>query len=462
MLIKDPQNLLPPTVADRADLSEMVLEIPPCDIPLHAKSIDRLLATAASRQQILLFQPKLPVTSELGLSSYPILAYLYPQALSQALAPFFQELAKRPPKPNTLPSGFIVIDQIDTEEALHYFADHYGKAAKPTFVRAIVGNTCNLKCVMCPYHGATIKTTHTTDFFQGNRAMSWEMMQRFARDCGAWGTAVLIGSVEEPLLHPRIIDFVRLCRQEGVPGVHITTNGQLLNEARSRSLLEAGLTSLDVSLDATDTETYRRIRGSDFHRVEANLNQFLHLRDRLNLPCHVRTSFVKNPDLPPEAEAQFRQQWLAKVDSVYLLNVAEYRETNMRLNRKNDKAGELVQQYLQRAEGRWPCAYPFTEMAVLPDGRLYYCIETLFRLGFDGDTESMGDYPQQSLQEIWQGEAFQRLRRDLIRHQLDHRPACHNCEMWRTQVIAHTHEDGIQMMTTEVTEIYQKIHYQSV
>lgn len=457
MIIKDFKNCLPLAISDREELSGMVLEIPPWGIPLHPKSISRLIEAGRESQEILLFQPKLPVTSELGLPSYPILAYLYPQTLSQQLEPFFQKLAKRTRDTHDLPSAFTVIRQIDREETLHYFADYYGKAAKPTIVRAIIGNTCNLKCVMCPYHSPTIKPTHKTDFFQGNHPMSWEMMERLARDCGKIGTSVSIGSVEEPLLHPQIVDFVRLCRQEGVPRVHITTNGQLLNEARSRELLEAGLTSIDVSLDATDAETYRLIRGSDFERVKTNISNFLNLRDRLQIPCHVRTSFVRNNGVPPEAEEQFKQEWLGKVDSVFLLNVAKYEETNMRIQGTNERARMLVQSYLQQAGGQWPCAFPFTEMIVLPDGRVYYCIETIFRLGFDGETESMGDYHQQNLREIWQGETFQNFRRDIIMHQLKHRPACQDCEMWRSQVISQTQQNGFHVMATEVTEIYHKM-----
>ena len=456
MIIKDSQSLLNlAAIPEEAELAEMVLEIPPYGIPLHPKSIDRLLENARSGKQVLLFQPKLPVTSELGLPPYPILAYLYPQAFSEKLKPFFQGLAKR--NLNSLPPAFKVIDRIDTEEALHYFAENYGKAIRPTFVRAVVGNTCNLKCVMCPYHSPTIKPTHKTDFFQGNYPMSWEMMESFARDCGRFGTSVSVGSVEEPLLHPKIVDFVRICREEGVPRVHITTNGQLLNEARSRELLEAGLTSIDVSLDATDAETYRLIRGSDFERVKTNISNFLNLRDRWQIPCHFRTSFIRNSGVPPEAEDQFKQEWLGKVDSVFLLNVAKYEETNMRIQGTNERARMLVKSYLKQAGGRWPCAFPFTEMIVLPDGRVYYCIETIFRLGFDGETESMGDYHKQNLLEIWQGETFQNLRRDIILHQLKDRPACQDCEMWRSQVMSQRQQNGFSVMATEVAEIYHKI-----
>lgn len=458
MIIKDPQNLLDLnsiTDSDKDCLHGMILDIPSHGVPLHPASIKRIIEAAKEGQHLLLLQPKLPVASDIGLSPYPIIAYLYPQNLSQQLVPFFHKLAMFSRGSVSVPPIFTVIDQTDTEEALHYFAKYYGRVVKPNIVRAIVGNTCNLKCVMCPYHSSVIKPTHATAFFQGNRAMSWDMMKRLARDCGALESSVSIGTIEEPLLHPDIYLFIRHCREEGVPQVHVTTNGQLLNQERSRLLLEAGITSLDVSLDAIDAETYYQIRGSDFHRVESNIDNFLKLRDRLKIPCNVRTSLVRNPEISLEAEAKFIQKWLAKVDSVFVLNLAKYQGGNMRLSQKNQQVETLIKNYLQQSGDRWPCTFPFTEIAILPDGRVYYCVETLFRLGFD-EAETMGNYCSQNLSEIWQGEVFQRFRQDLILNQLQKRP-CQNCEMWRSQVLSHSDQEGIRETATEVTKVYTKI-----
>jgi radical SAM protein with 4Fe4S-binding SPASM domain len=95
-------------------------------------------------------------------------------------------------------------------------------------------------------------------------------------------------------------------------------------------------------------------------------------------------------------------------------------------------------------------------MAVLPDGRVYYCIESLFRLGFDRDIQSLGDYNQQNLQEIWSGKLFQKLRQDLILNQLEKRSACKDCDMWMSQVINREIKDGYQILTTSVTEIHSQ------
>lgn len=281
-------------------------------------------------------------------------------------------------------------------------------------------------------------------------------MEKLAQECGEQRITILIGSVEEPLLHPKIIDFVQLCRQQGVPRVHITTNGQLLDKNRAIALLQAGLTSIDISIDAADPETYLRVRGANLSRVESNVINFLRLRDCLRVPCQVRTAFVRNQNVTPEEEQRFRDRWLTKADSVFILNLAEYKETNMRLSQTNEALQDEIEHYRQKAQGRWACLFPFKEMAVLPDGRIYYCIETLFRLGFDKNIASLGDYNQQTLQEIWRGDLFTQLRRDLILNQLNNRSACKNCDMWKSQVMNRSSKNGLQVMSTMVTEIYQR------
>ncbi|MEB3283073.1 MAG: radical SAM protein [Lyngbya sp.] len=456
MIITDPQKLLPTQIRDDWEMSNMVLEIPPHGIPLHPKSIEKLVTAVKSGKRIVAFKPILPVSSELGLPQYPTLAYLYPQELSDVWSQLLQRFENKNQRIFDIPTPWTMISQTDLDEQLHYFADYYAKAVKPSYVRAIVGNTCNLKCVMCPYHSSLLKPTHTTDFFTGNKAMSWEMMEKLAKECGEQGIAVLIGSVEEPLLHPKIIDFVQLCREQGVPRVQITTNGQLLDESRSIALLQAGLSSIDISIDAAEPDTYLRVRGANLNRVETNAINFLRLRDRLRIPCEVRTSFVRNQDVTTEEEQKFRERWLAKADGVFVLNLAEYKETNMRLAKINDVLQDSLKHYIQKAQGRWACLFPFIEMAVLPDGRIYYCIETLFRLGFDKDIASLGDYNKQTLQEIWSGNLFNQLRRDLILNQLDNRSACKNCDLWKSQVISRANRNRLQVTTTMVTEIYQR------
>ncbi|MDB9411622.1 radical SAM protein [Microcystis aeruginosa] len=442
----------------------MTIEILTRSIPLHQKSLERLLFLRSKNQDsIIIFQPSLSILSELGLPDYPILAYSYPEKsrnIWEQLRFNIENLLKgeiADVVPRDLIPQVQLISEVDIDEQLHYFANYYGRAINPSYIRVVLSNSCNLKCVMCPYHSSILKPNHTTDFFQSKREMSWTMMDKLARDCGQAGITVLIGSVEEPLLHSKLIEFIKLCREQGVPKVHLTTNGQLLDENRTKALLKAGLTSIDISIDAATRETYAKIRGSDFNRVESNVIKFLKIRDQLGSSCEVRTSFVRNQDVSPDEEDKFLNRWLSKVDSIFILNMAEYQQTNMRLKKNNQGIHQSLQYYQQKAEGRWACLFPFIEMVVLPDGRIYYCIETLFRLGFDQNIQSLGDYNQQTLQEIWSGDLFQKLRQDLILNQLEKRRACQNCDMWKSQVINQERKEQYQVLTTTVAEIYSQI-----
>lgn len=436
----------------------MILEIPTSNVPLHPTSLNKLLTIAKATNKIIAFQPSLPIASELGLPSYPILAYLYPQELSQIWKKLRQQFELQTPGKNNPNIPYIIISQTDIDEQLHYFANYYGVAVKPSYVRVILGNTCNLKCVMCPYHSAELKPTHRTNFFKGNKAMSWEMMQKLARECGEAKIGILIGSIEEPILHPQLIEFVKLCRQQGVPTVHITTNGQLLDETCSEALLQAGLTSIDISIDAATPETYRKVRGSDFNQVIFNVINFINIRNKLNINCEIRTSFVRNKNVSLEEEQQFIEYWLSKINSVFILNLAEFKESNMRLETMNQSGNSTLQYYRQKAGGRWPCLFPFTEITILPDGKIYYCIETLFRLGFENNIESLGNYNKQTLQDIWCGDLFNKLRQDLILNQLEDRHICKNCDTWMSQVTTVSTEEKYQVLTTTITEIYRKIN----
>ncbi|OLE52099.1 MAG: hypothetical protein AUI36_18350 [Cyanobacteria bacterium 13_1_40CM_2_61_4] len=303
---------------------------------------------------------------------------------------------------------------------------------------------------MCPYHSPLIRPTHQTDFFHDRTLMTWEVLDRLAWECGEHHIPVKIGNVEEPLQHPRLVDFIRACRARGVPSVHVTTNGVTLTEQVSSQLLEAGLTSLYVSLDASRPDTYRLVRGYDLEKVEANVRTFLRLRRENGFSCSVMVSFVKNKGVSEEEMAEFRRRWLTELDGVIFYNLAEYEAGNSRFAVINPVAKELMQQ----VGGRWPCLSPWQEAYILPDGRVYYCCETVSKLAFD-NLMSMGSYPKQSLVELWRGPLFNQLRRDLVLNRLEGWPTCKDCGIWMAHATSSEVDNGVRITTNMITEIIQ-------
>ncbi len=132
-------------------------------------------------------------------------------------------------------------------------------------LRVSVTDRCNLRCFYC-------MPEHDPKFMPKAELLTFEEIERVVRI----GTRLGIDQVRftggEPLvrreLHKLIESVVRL---PGVRDVGLTTNGIFLAD-QVQVLRDAGLKRLNISLDALDPETFRRITRRDgFHRVLAGI-----------------------------------------------------------------------------------------------------------------------------------------------------------------------------------------------
>lgn len=454
--VEDPAGRLPPDAATvLARLDGGTLVVPDRGVPIPLASVAAV--AEAARDRPVCFVPEIPISSELGLPGWePVLAW-FPADRPRLGSPGWLSrriFGRRAGRSDVQHWDFQQCQRValaSQEEQIHYFVDHYAAICpSPIQVSVVVSNTCNLRCVMCPYHSREIRPTHRTDFFRHRRLMDWEVLERIAAECGAMRVPVKIGNIEEPLLHPRIVGFVGLCRRSGVPSVHITTNGTLLTPQLSRSLLEAGLTSLYVSLDAARPGTYQRVRQAELDRVERNVKAFLEVRRSGGFTCRAMVSLVRNEGLSREEEEEFLDRWLPQTDGVILYHLARYEDGNSRFAAVH----EVAQSKIREAGRRWPCLNPWQEIYLLPDGRVYYCCETVSKLAFES-LESMGRYPRQGIQEIWRGEAFRALRRDLVLNRLGRWPACQGCGIWMAHVSETVRSSGRKITRNMMTEIHE-------
>lgn len=68
-----------------------------------------------------------------------------------------------------------------------------------------------------------------------------------------------VSGIGEPFLHPEIFSIIRFAKSRGA-AVNCATNFTRVN-GRHRELVESGIDQLKISIDATDPETFRLIRG---------------------------------------------------------------------------------------------------------------------------------------------------------------------------------------------------------
>ena len=130
--------------------------------------------------------------------------------------------------------------------------DAFGRSLH--YLRLAVTDRCNFSCVYCLPNGCQRAP--------GEQPLSLPELGRLVgafADLGFWKIRVTGG---EPTVRPDICEIVRrIAATPGVRKLGLTTNGYRL-AAIAPALRDAGLGSVNVSLDSLDPERFRQITGS--------------------------------------------------------------------------------------------------------------------------------------------------------------------------------------------------------
>ncbi len=137
-------------------------------------------------------------------------------------------------------------------KAMNTVRDHLGRGLRD--LRISVTDRCNFRCCYC-----MPRDVFGTDypFMDSSELLSFEEIVRVTRVFAGLGVRKLRLTGGEPLLRHGIERLVeQLVGIDGIDDVAMTTNGSLLAK-KARSLQDAGLTRVTVSLDSLDAQTFR-------------------------------------------------------------------------------------------------------------------------------------------------------------------------------------------------------------
>ncbi len=132
-------------------------------------------------------------------------------------------------------------------------------------LRVSVTDRCNLRCFYC-------MPEHDPEFMPKDRLLTFEEIQRVVRIATTLGVDRVRLTGGEPLVRRELHKLVAaLVELPDVKDVGLTTNGIFLAD-QAEALRAAGLTRLNISLDALDPDTFRRIARRDgFDKVLAGI-----------------------------------------------------------------------------------------------------------------------------------------------------------------------------------------------
>ncbi|MDQ1345498.1 MAG: 3,8-cyclase [Pseudomonadota bacterium] len=131
-------------------------------------------------------------------------------------------------------------------------------------LRISITDRCNFRCVYC-MPKALFGRDHP--FLQRDELLSFEEIARIAQIFAGLGVEKIRLTGGEPLLRRHVESLV--ARLAAIPGIELTltSNGSLL-PLLARTLKDAGLRRVTVSLDALDDATFRRMNDVDFPVAE--------------------------------------------------------------------------------------------------------------------------------------------------------------------------------------------------
>ena len=141
--------------------------------------------------------------------------------------------------------------------------DRYGH--RISYLRVSITDRCNERCTYC-------MPQELQEWLPRHEILTFEETLRLIRIAAELGVSKVRVTGGEPLTRRDVINFIRqIPRIRGIKNIGLSTNGTLLareitpGKDMATALRDAGVQSVNISLDTLDREAYSQITGRDFH-----------------------------------------------------------------------------------------------------------------------------------------------------------------------------------------------------
>ena len=154
---------------------------------------------------------------------------------------------------------------------------------QPSSCTVLITNRCNLKCVMCRQWREPV-----------GKELSTEEWKEIILDLRENGITNIHFSGGEPLLRKDLSEIIAYASKNGFT-IGLTTNGILLKNGLMKELIDAGLRSVALSMDAAGS-AYEEIRGlqNSFARVCEALSVIAEAKKASAIDAYINFTLMKN------------------------------------------------------------------------------------------------------------------------------------------------------------------------
>lgn len=299
----------------------------------------------------------------------------------------------------------------------------------PLNVDIELASLCNLKCPFCFIPDPKFESfiaTRSEDGKPRRRLMPKKMAFRIIDECAEIGVpAFKFNFRGESTLHPDYSEIIQYASSkklfygsfgyggyEEVPAFHellVNTNANCPNKSID-GLMAA--TKVMISLDSMDRDIYPQMRvGGNLERAKEVIWELV---KRSHPNIWVRRVLTKiNAD--EDFFGAVKKEWGDKV------HVSQHYCFDRNAKEKSEISGCSHDESMPRRY----CGYPSQRLVISSSGRVYPCCLDLH------ETMPIGDIRRQKIQEIWQGQPLEILRRHLrSNNKTEMTETCRNCSSW--------------------------------
>ena len=262
---------------------------------------------------------------------------------------------------------------------------------------------CNYRCVFC----YQVDPSFNKKRYGMMGVMSLDLFKSIIDEAEGHCEAVTLASRGEPLMCPDIEKMLAYVGNKFL-ALKINTNAWFLDEAKCHALLQAGVSTLVFSADSISEPAYSQFRvGGRLDRVLENIKRFHEIKKKYYSDSRIitRVSGVKVPETDDiERMGRFWGEW---VDQVSFVDYNPWEDTyNQPINRI-----------------KTPCSDLWRRMFVWWDGSVNPC---------DSDYKStlnVGSVKETGVSNLWQSDAYMRLRDGHINEKRFQCAPCNRCSL---------------------------------
>lgn len=277
---------------------------------------------------------------------------------------------------------------------------------------------CNFTCKYC--HFAIDKDQRC--FVTDRISMDMELFKKCVEDIAKFPDKVrtirFVG-MGEPLLHRNIATMVELVKKADIANkVEILTNGSLLTPEMTRSLINAGLDRLVISLQGVSARKYAEISAIDLD-FKNFVDQIAYFFEH-KTTTHVHLKIV-DIALENEQERQLYFETFGNICDTIGIESAVPIFPDVPYNNVLSQRAATTQFGTEVIEASI-CPQPFYTLQINPDGKVVGCYSVTY-------PEILGDCNTETVQDIWLGKKYNSFRKRMLRGMDSVCDVCKDCNI---------------------------------